>query len=511
VGTPAPGFYEYSFTVPYGLTTLTIGAIAEDLAGNVATAQSVVVSVAPDPLTTVQGTVVDDTGAPVAGAQVVVTFGGLKGEFFNFDTPLTEMPDLTGRAPDGVRRVSAVNFRNPDNVLSPDTFGVSLAPHYAARFVGQIDIPAPGTYTFTLGADDGARLIIRGAEVVTVNGTADFTEASNAVNLPAGRHPIEIQYFQNTGDAELRLSYSRFGGIQEIVPPARLFGGDGGDFRAVTNDLGAFSIAGVPTILGNLSIGASATVADQQLSGGVSGLTPVSAGTTDAGAIIVTALQFETNLGQFVASCDDCNVPRDLPFPFTFFGQTYTRVFVNSNGNLTFGSGDNTFTESLAWFLGLPRLSAFWDDLIYGGIYVNDQIPGRFVVTWNHVQEFCCYGDSTIQMTLFSDGRIAFIYNGLTARDAIVGISPGGGSTTTLQQVDFSAGPVTSNPGTAVAEQFAANPFDLDRHFLVVTPKPAGGYDFVVRPLSPPPSGIPASAFMVPGARLELWPPSSPR
>ena len=158
VGTIAPDSYEYSFTVPYGLTTLTIGATAEDLSGNVGTAQPVVVSVAPDPLTTVQGTVVDDTGAPVAGARVALRFGGLKGEFFNLDEPLTGMPDLAGRAPDAVRRVSAINFRNPDNVLSADTFGVALTPHYAARFTGQIDIPVPGSYTFILGADDGARL-----------------------------------------------------------------------------------------------------------------------------------------------------------------------------------------------------------------------------------------------------------------------------------------------------------------------------------------------------------------
>ena len=193
VGTIDPGAYEYVFTVPYGLTTLTIGATADDLAGNVGTAPPVVVSVAPDPLTTVAGTVVDDTGAPVGGARVALKFGGLKGEFFNFDTPLTEMPDLAGRAPDAVRRVSAINFRNPDNVLSADTFGVALAPHYAARFVGQIDLPSPGTYTFILGADDGARLVIGGTVVVTVAGSEDFTEESNFIELPAGRQSIEIQ------------------------------------------------------------------------------------------------------------------------------------------------------------------------------------------------------------------------------------------------------------------------------------------------------------------------------
>ena len=388
VGIIEPGAYEYSFTVPYGLTTLTIGATAEDLSGNVGTAQPVVVSVAPDPLTTVQGTVVDDTGAPVAGARVALRFGGLEAEFFNFDAPLTGMPDLAGRAPDAVRRVSAINFRNPDNVLSADTFGVALTPHYAARFTGQIDIPVPGSYTFILGADDGARLIVAGTEVVTVEGSEDFTEAANFIDLPAGRQSIEIQYFQNSGDAELRLSYIGPDGNQQVVPPDRLFGGDGGDFTAVTNETGAFSIAGVPTILGDLSIAASATVEGEELSGGLGGVTPVPGGTTDAGAIVVAALQFETNFGEFVGLCDDCSVERTLPFAFPFFGQTHTSLHVNNNGNVTFGSSDGDFTESLFELANYPRIAAFWDDLINGAVFVNDQIPGRFVVTWNHIQEY---------------------------------------------------------------------------------------------------------------------------
>ena len=528
VGTIAPGFYEYFFTVPYGLTTLTIGAAAEDLAGNVGTAQPVVVSVAPDPLTTVQGTVVDENGAPVAGARVALKFGGLKGEFFNFDAPLTGMPDLAGRAPDAVRRVSAINFRNPDNALSAETFGVSLAPHYAARFTGQIDIPVPGSYTFILGADDGARLVINGRGVVTVAANADFTEGSGVIDLPAGRLPIEIQYFQNDGDAELRLSYIRPDDHQQVVvPPDRLSGGDGGDFTAMTNEAGAFSIAGVPTILGELSISATATVAGEELSGGSSGLAPDPAGTTDAGAIMITALQFETSFGEAIQMSDDWSVQRSLPFPFTFFGQTHTSIKVNTNGNVTFGSAfedpDYDYTETLEGFGSYPRISAFWDDLINGSVFVNDQIPGRFVVTWSHLDEYFRapygrnYGDNTIQMTLFSDGRMAFAYNGLTAGDAVVGISPGGVTAAAIQQVDFSAGPVTSIAGTAVAEQFEceshpceANPFDLDGHILVVTPKPAGGYDFVTRPFTPP-VGVPAAGLSLPGVRLDIVPPVPPR
>lgn len=67
--------YQFNFTVPTGVTTLTLGATAVDLGANVGTAQNVVINVIPDPLTTVIGRVVDRNGVPVAGASV--TLGSL--------------------------------------------------------------------------------------------------------------------------------------------------------------------------------------------------------------------------------------------------------------------------------------------------------------------------------------------------------------------------------------------------------------------------------------------------
>jgi hypothetical protein len=97
-----------------------------------------------------------------------------------------------------------------------------------------------------------------------------------------------------------------------------------------------------------------------------------------------------------------------------------------------------------------PSISPFCDDIITGtdsplesGLYVNDQFPDRLVVTWLLQQEFCgfdegftCISDNTIQLILFADGRIQFIYGGVTSRDAIVGITPGG--VAPILEVDFS-------------------------------------------------------------------------
>ena len=211
---------------------------------------------------------------------------------------------------------------------------------------------------------------------------------------------------------------------------------------------------------------------------------------------------FETALGTRAATCDDCSVAFALPFPFPFFNQTYTTVFVNNNGHLTFNFGEGDFTETIGEFPRQPRISPFWDDLIVtlccgepanAGFYVNDQLPGRFVVTWLHQQEYCCVGDSTIQAILFADGRIQFAYNGITSLDAIVGITPGGAAP--LLQVDYATALSFSTTGlTTILEQFttpspngttdasgtgqgAENRFNLDRGFIIFTPNASGGYD----------------------------------
>jgi len=64
--------YEFTFTAPQTLGTLTLGANAVDLGGNIGTAQDVQVIVIPDPGTTVTGRVIDVNQLPVPGAAVNV-------------------------------------------------------------------------------------------------------------------------------------------------------------------------------------------------------------------------------------------------------------------------------------------------------------------------------------------------------------------------------------------------------------------------------------------------------
>lgn len=75
VSTDTAAPYQFTVTVPAGVSSLTLGATANDLGGNSGIAQNVTVNVIPDPLTTVIGTVVDPNGNPLAGATVKLADG----------------------------------------------------------------------------------------------------------------------------------------------------------------------------------------------------------------------------------------------------------------------------------------------------------------------------------------------------------------------------------------------------------------------------------------------------
>lgn len=203
---------------------------------------------------------------------------------------MDSIPDLTGLTPDATKLVSAINLRNPEDRLSADTFGVGFTPDFAARFTGGIRIPAAGIYTFILGVDDGARLTIDGGTVVEVVGMGDFTEATGSVSLPAGTLPIEIEYFQAMGDAELQLSViGPGGGAGSIVPLADFFQTPD-PFTAVTDVGGLFSIPDVPTILGDIQAEATATANGDTLRGSSARVPPVLAeikGITDVGNVVL--------------------------------------------------------------------------------------------------------------------------------------------------------------------------------------------------------------------------------
>ena len=126
---------------------------------------------------------------------------------------------------------------------------------------------------------------------------------------------------------------------------------------------------------------------------------------------------------------DDDFVQLPLPFTFEFAGQLWSDVYVGSNGYVTFGSGDDTYLESLSGHFDRPRISTLFDDLdpSEGGQVVAGQGPsGSFVVTWWAVPEYGLPNTSnTVQLALHPDGAIEMSWPLLTATTGVAGPSNG--------------------------------------------------------------------------------------
>jgi hypothetical protein len=61
--------------------------------------------------------------------------------------------------------------------------------------------------------------------------------------------------------------------------------------------------------------------------------------------------------------------PLDIGFNFTFYGNTYSQFYVNSNGQVLFGEGSLTGADAPIPTADLPNnfIAAFWDDLVVDG------------------------------------------------------------------------------------------------------------------------------------------------
>jgi hypothetical protein len=94
---------------------------------------------------------------------------------------------------------------------------------FSAQWTGSIEVPHEGSALFRVHADDGVRLWLDGRVVgESLNpDTVNLVEAS--VHLSAGRHPIQVDYFQRGGGKALELWWTPPGGRHQVVPPSALW------------------------------------------------------------------------------------------------------------------------------------------------------------------------------------------------------------------------------------------------------------------------------------------------
>ena len=183
---------------------------------------------------------------------------------------------------------------------------------------------------------------------------------------------------------------------------------------------------------------------------------------------------------------DDGTVQIFMPFTFEICGQAFSSVFINANGNLTFGAGSTDFSETVDEFLaGPPRIAGVWDDLNpgAGGTVVFNQTANTFTVTYTNVPEFIATGANTFAIELHrSSNHVEVTYGSLTALDGIAGVSCGGAVTSRFElpsDLNANNGRKDLKKAPAIFELFGpGNTLDLSNDSVKYNAKATYGDEF---------------------------------
>jgi len=94
---------------------------------------------------------------------------------------------------------------------------------FALSFEGFIRVPEYGIYTFYLNNDSGAHLRIHDIHVIDDDYGRGGSQASGAIGLEAGLHPVRVTYRHSTGTPRLQLAYAGPGIHKQWIPESAFF------------------------------------------------------------------------------------------------------------------------------------------------------------------------------------------------------------------------------------------------------------------------------------------------
>lgn len=114
-----------------------------------------------------------------------------------------------------------------------------------------------------------------------------------------------------------------------------------------------------------------------------------------------------------------------LPFTFTFYGASYTSLYINNNGNVTFGSPLSAFSSNVFPSSGAKIIAPFWADVDTRGAgrVVYKITPTAIFINWENVGYYNSQTDkkNTFQLILSNgadpavvdDNNVAFCYKNM--------------------------------------------------------------------------------------------------
>lgn len=127
-------------------------------------------------------------------------------------------------------------------------------------------------------------------------------------------------------------------------------------------------------------------------------------------------LSHELTVGEDGDSDDGSITVPISSFDFTFYGQTYEEIHLNTNGTLSFGNEFTSYDNAPlpTQIASSPFIAGFWDDLDMGkgDVHVLEK-SDRLIVQYQDVGRRGDEGTYTFQIVIFADGRIRLIYESL--------------------------------------------------------------------------------------------------
>lgn len=156
--------------------------------------------------------------APVDDVKSTITDAvqGLNAEYFNYIA--NGFPNFGSMTPFSSEVVKDFTFDwHYGNVL-----GSGLSGHVAVRLTGYMDIATDGFYRFYHKSASNSKVYIDG-NILFNNDKSWSDEIANDLYLRAGVHSIEIQYYNSTGGAQLKLDWAGPGFAREEVPQSVLW------------------------------------------------------------------------------------------------------------------------------------------------------------------------------------------------------------------------------------------------------------------------------------------------
>ena len=115
-------------------------------------------------------------------------------------------------------RLETTSIDRNYNSTAPNVPGLSRT-NFSVRWSGRLRASATGTFTFHTDSDEGVRLWVGGTQVINDWTTRALAERTGTIALTSGQvYDLVLEYFQGTGDASVKLSWTPPDGTKTVIP-----------------------------------------------------------------------------------------------------------------------------------------------------------------------------------------------------------------------------------------------------------------------------------------------------